>query len=325
MMMLKAIPKGDFCVSTKERVAAELEKHRGQPLSGQELADLLGVSRTAVWKAVNALKEEGWRISGVRNLGYAIEADTDVLTAEGIRRCLPERYKALPVEVYKSVESTNTAARTAALAESSPLIIAADEQTAGRGRYGKPFYSPKMTGLYMSVMLKPNKPLSDCFYITAAAACAITSSIEEVCGISAGIKWVNDIFYKGRKVCGILTEAISDFESGMVDTVIVGIGLNIRTQKFPEELSGVAGSLGVFAERSRLCAEIAARLLDYVDGGDSALMEEYRRRSVLIGREVRYYKGSEEYTGVVQEIDDRGRIVIDGKAYCAGEIAVSFN
>lgn len=315
-------------MAIKNEIAAVLEKRRGEAVSGQELADMLGVSRAAVWKAVKQLQDEGYHISAGRNRGYILGNETDVLSAEGIRLNLPERYREVPVEVYRTVESTNNLAKSAALGGSSHgTIIAADEQTAGRGRFGKRFYSPSDTGLYMSVILKPHKPLSDCFFLTAAAACAITGSIEELCGITTGIKWVNDIFYSGRKICGILTEAISDFESGMAEVVIVGIGVNISTAEFPEEISGVAGSLGVFAERNRLCADIAARLLDYTARDDNAaLMEEYRRRSLVLGREITYQQDGQTLTGKALEIDDSGRLIIEnssGKsALRSGEISI---
>ncbi len=316
-------------MAIKNEIAAVLEQRRGQAVSGQELADTLGVSRAAVWKAVKQLEDEGYRISAVRNRGYILENETDVLTAEGIRLNLPESRRSVTVEVFRSVSSTNTEAKAAALRGCAHgTIIAADGQTDGRGRFGKKFYSPTDTGLYMSVILKPHKPLSDCFFITAAAACAITDSIEELYGITAGIKWVNDIFYGGRKICGILTEAISDFESGMAEAVIVGIGINISTVDFPEELGGVAGSLGVFAERNRLCADIAARLLDYAESGETvALMGEYRRRSLVLGREIVYRQDGQTHTGIASEIDDSGRLIIEtanGKtALRSGEISIT--
>lgn len=315
-------------MAVKNDVAALLEQRRGSAVSGQELADMLGVSRAAVWKAVKQLQDEGYRITAATNRGYLLENETDVLTADGIRLNLPERYRGLPVEVYRSVGSTNTEAKAAAL-RGMPhgTIIAADEQTAGRGRYGKSFYSPARSGLYMSVILKPQKPVSDCTLITAAAACAVTDSIEELCGVRAGIKWVNDIFLGGRKISGILTEAISDFESGTVEEVIVGIGLNISTSEFPESIAAVAGSVGVFAERSRLCADIAARILDSAARGDHAeLLKKYRERSLVLGREVTFLKDGVLHSGKAVSIDDEGRLVISSgngtEALRSGEISV---
>lgn len=315
-------------MAVKNDVAALLEQRRGSAVSGQELADMLGVSRAAVWKAVKQLQDEGYRITAATNRGYLLENETDVLTADGIRLNLPERYRGLPVEVYRSVGSTNTEAKAAAL-RGMPhgTIIAADEQTAGRGRYGKSFYSPARSGLYMSVILKPQKPVSDCTLITAAAACAVTDSIEELCGVRAGIKWVNDIFLGGRKISGILTEAISDFESGTVEEVIVGIGLNISTSEFPESIAAVAGSVGVFAERSRLCADIAARILDSAARDDHAeLLKKYRERSLVLGREVTFLKDGVLHSGKAVSIDDEGRLVISSgngtEALRSGEISV---
>lgn len=315
-------------MSIKNDVAALLEQRRGAAVSGQELADRLGVSRAAVWKAVKQLQEEGYRISAGTNRGYILENETDVLTAEGIRLYLPERYRENPVEVFRTVSSTNTEAKSAALrGMPDGTIIAADGQTAGRGRFGKSFYSPEGTGLYMSVILKPHKPLSDCTDITMSAAVALIESVEKVCGIRAGIKWVNDIFYNGRKISGILTEAMSDFESGMAETVIVGMGINIRTESFPEEIAGLAGSLGVFAERNRLCAEIASRLLDYAEsGGRAELLNKYRERSIVPGRDITFLQGEITRSGRALEIDDNGCLVIETEngreTLRSGEISV---
>ena len=315
----------------KNDIAALLEQRRGSAVSGQELADTLGVSRAAVWKAVKQLQDEGYRISAGRNRGYVLEDGTDVLSESGIRVYLPEKYRDIPVEVFRTVSSTNTEAKAAAL-RGMPhgTIIAADGQTAGRGRFGKSFYSPEGTGLYMSVVLKPHKPLSDCTFITMAAAVAITGSLSEICGIDAGIKWVNDIYYNGKKVSGVLTEAISDFESGMAETVIVGVGINITTESFPEDITGVAGSVGVFAERNRLCADIASRLLELSESGSrEELLRQYRERSVVLGRDIEFVQAGTTRTGRALEIDDSGCLVIETQTgrevLRAGEISVRIN
>ncbi len=315
-------------MSVKNDVAALLERQRGSAVSGQELADTLGVSRAAVWKAVKQLQQEGYRISAGTNRGYVLERETDVLTAAGITLNLPEKYRDIPAEVFRTVSSTNTEAKAAAL-RGMPhgTIIAADEQTAGRGRFGKSFYSPAGTGLYMSVILKPRKPLSDCADITMAAAVSLIESVEQLCGIKAGIKWVNDIICRGRKIAGILTEAVSDFESGMAETVIVGVGVNISTSSFPEEIAEIAGSLGVFAERSRLCAGVASRLLDYAENGSrEELLEKYRERSILPGRDITFTQGGEIRAGRAVEIGPGGCLVVETErgreSFRPGDISV---
>lgn len=315
-------------MAIKNKIAALLEQRRGSAVSGQEIADMLGVSRAAVWKSVKQLQDEGYRITAGRNRGYILEEETDVLSAGGIRLNFPEKYHSNPIEVYRSLTSTNTEAKAAAL-RGMPhgTIIAADGQTEGRGRFGKSFYSPEGTGLYMSVILKPGKPLSDCTDVTMSAAVAVSESIEEICGIKPGIKWVNDIFYGGRKISGILTEAISDFESGMAETVIVGIGVNISTKSFPEEISGLAGSLGVFAERNRLCAGITSRLLDYADSGERAVMlQKYRERSIVLGREITYVRRGIAGKGRAVEINAGGCLVVETdsgrETFRAGEISI---
>lgn len=300
-------------MSVKSMVAQILERNIGQAVSGQELADGLGVSRAAVWKAVKQLQEQGYRIAAGRNRGYVLLPDTDVLSEGGIRLHLSEQYRDVPVEVLQTVDSTNSAAKAAAL-NGMPhgTIIAADGQTSGRGRLGKSFYSPPQTGLYMSVILKPDIPLSDSTLLTAAAACAVTDSILQLCGVQARIKWVNDIFCSDRKVCGILTEAISDFESGTAETVIVGIGLNISTEDFPDSLRDIAGSLGASVQRSRSCADIACRLLEYSQHLDSPeMMEKYRSRSMVLGRRISFEQRGRLRTGRAVGIDDCGCLVVE--------------
>lgn len=299
-------------MSLKNKIAEFLEQNRGCAVSGQEIADKLNVSRAAVWKAVNQLKEEGYRITAGRNKGYILEEQTDVLSQSGIRHYLPERYKNNEIRVFECVGSTNTAAKTLALqGVSEGAIIAADSQSEGRGRLGREFYSPAGTGLYMSVILKPNKPLSDCTFLTLAAAVSAAEGIERVCGVNAGIKWVNDIFLEGKKIGGILTEAISDFESGMTEAVIVGIGINITTESFPEALHTIAGSIGKFTERNRLCAEIAARLLDYsADDNRQMLLNKYRERSIILGRKVSFMREGQTICGTALEIGEDGSLSV---------------
>ena len=260
-------------------------------VSGQEIAARLGVSRTAVWKAVEQLRGEGYQIESASNRGYRLAEGGDVLTAAGIAKYL--RHKELRVQVEPCVTSTNAMLKAMA-EEGAPAgtALVACRQTAGRGRRGRSFYSPQDSGLYLSLLLRPKTDARHATALTALAAVAAAAAIESVSGREARIKWVNDVFVDGKKVCGILTEAGVDWESGTVQYAVVGVGINVRAPEggFPAELEEIAGAVfdGESAPeaRCRLAAAVLDALMDGCDAPE-ACYEEYRKRSLVIGRHVR--------------------------------------
>ena len=277
---------------TKDTVLALLRQHAGSFLSGAALAKELSLSRTAVWKAIEQLRREGYAIESVTNRGYRLDEKSDVLSEQGLRNYL--KNPALTPKVYASITSTNTVLKGMA-AEGAPegLCLIAGEQTAGRGRMGRSFYSPADSGLYMSLLLRPQLPAAEAVRITAAAAVAVCEAIEELSGLETQIKWVNDVLVHGKKVCGILTEASLDCESGQLHYAVVGIGINtaVPVGDFPPELQQIAGA--VFGEekppelRCRLAALVLDKLMEYKDRlDDPALFEAYRRRSLVLGKEI---------------------------------------
>ena len=194
-------------------------------ISGAELARWLGVSRTMVWKGIEQLRAEGYGIESVTNRGYRLLPEHDVLSAREIALRLTT--PGLRLRVYPSVTSTNTILKNmAAAGEPEGAVAVAGEQTAGRGRMGRSFYSPPGTGLYLSILLRPGIPAEETTPVTACAAVAVAESIEELSGEPAQIKWVNDVYVRGKKVCGILTEASIDCETRIADYLVVGIGVN---------------------------------------------------------------------------------------------------
>ena len=277
---------------TRDEVLDFLWKHVDSYVSGAELADRLSLSRTAVWKAIGQLRDLGYEIESQPNRGYRLHSVSDVLSAEGIVRHL--RHKELRLQVYKTIGSTNTTLKAlAAEGAEAGLALIAEEQLMGRGRMGRSFYSPANSGLYMSLLLRPEMPAVDATRLTACAAVAVSEAIEVLSGREAEIKWVNDIFVGGRKVCGILTEASVDCESGMMHYVIIGIGVNTHVPDgdFPEELRGIAGAAfgaePVPELRCRLAAEILDRLMDYTpDPAAPEVFAGYRSRSLVLGREI---------------------------------------
>jgi len=255
-------------MNTKNMILLLLEQNRGNPISGEKIAESLGISRNAVWKAITALKSEGYSINAVSNRGYTLAIDNDILSVAGIIPYLTDKNSANKIHIYKSLESTNKTAKELAIqgAEHGTIIIA-DTQTDGKGRYDKHFYSPPKSGLYMSILLRSHfLNLTNAANITKMAAVAVCRAIEILAGSKPKIKPVNDIFLNSKKICGILTEAISDLESGNVDWAVVGFGINITTIDFPLELRDIATS--IFADNSKAVdatfrSKLAAELINF--------------------------------------------------------------
>ncbi|MBR1658622.1 MAG: biotin--[Synergistaceae bacterium] len=309
----------------KTKILSVLESQKGTYISGEKIAESLGVSRAAVWKSVDTLRKEGHKIKAVTNKGYMLENFSDVLTAKGIRENLPNDTKISRVICLGEIDSTNNYAKKLALnGEPHGTLIAANHQLSGRGRHGHSFESPAGTGLYMSLILRPDI-LSDKFQmITVADAVAVCLSVEELCPElkgSLGIKWVNDIYLRGRKIAGILTEAVTGFESGEIESIITGIGINVSTKKFGGDASEIAGAIfndDVSFGRDELCAKVADYIMKFAENlDDPSIIKAYRERSILTGHDITYMKGNEKCCGHAEGIDDNGGLVIRSEA---GEI-----
>lgn len=304
-------------MSVKQQVLQALEENKGTSLSGEMLAEAMGVSRAAVHKAIKSLREDGYEIRAVTNKGYCLAPESDLLSAEGIRTYLAEPLKELPFHVYKTVDSTNNAAKKLAL-EGSPhgTTVLAHHQSHGKGRLGRTFISPANTGIYMSILLKPEFDMSRSVLITTAASVAVTRAIEKVCGLQPQIKWVNDIYVSGKKVCGILTEAITDFETGQIQNLILGIGINCSTDGFPEDLLDIAGALEGDFSKNQLAAEVLNQLIPLVDHiEERTFIEDYKNHSMVLGKTVTVYKGgchegAEGVTARVLDIDHNGGLMV---------------
>lgn len=232
------------------------------------------------------------------------------------------------VKAFDRIDSTNNEAkRMLAGGYKCRTVIVSAEQTAGRGRQGKSFYSPADTGLYMSVVMLPDVELCDLTFMTSAVAVAVSQAIESVCGIKAYIKWVNDIYINGKKAVGILTEAVTQ---GDKTAVVVGIGVNISTVTFPDEIADRAGSLGADVSRNTLTAEIADRLFslcERIENNDMSFLEYYAERSCVIGRKIIFTEGGQEYFATATGIDSRGGLVVllesgERRTLYGGEISV---
>ncbi|SHH55244.1 BirA family transcriptional regulator, biotin operon repressor / biotin-[acetyl-CoA-carboxylase] ligase [Sporobacter termitidis DSM 10068] len=320
----------------KDQVLETLENNKGGYVSGNELADKLFVSRNAVWKAVKALQEDGHHISAVTNKGYCLGNDSDILSKASIEKHLGQLGGQFNVEVRKTLTSTNTVLKEKA-ASGAPegTVVVAEVQTGGRGRLGRNFYSPGGTGIYFSVLLRPKGRAEEVTMITAAAAVAVAEAIEAVTGVGAGIKWVNDVYCRGKKVCGILTEGAFDFESGGMEYAVLGIGVNVTAPDsgFPEDIADKVGAVYEGAApaaeaRSRLIAEILTRFAAFYESlSGKRFIGAYQARSFVVGRDVDVIAGDTVRRARALRVDDDCRLVVryeddTVEALSSGEVSI---
>ncbi len=319
--------------STQETLLRVLRRHGEEYVSGERLGEELQISRASVWKAMRRLEADGCRIEAVTNRGYRLIGESDRLTSYGIASFLPEE-SGISVEAFDEIDSTNLYGRRRLAGEGGAaperMLIAADRQTGGRGRRGKSFFSPAGCGLYLTLVLRRRQEAVRALPVTMAAAVAVCRTIREFSDTDPKIKWVNDIWIGEKKVCGILTEAVSDLESGVIEAVIVGIGVNVHTPEggFPEELAQIAGSVGSLKiPRSRLAAEIGSRLFAMMeDPASDRIFEAYREDSLVIGREIVWTGDEGSRTGRVRDLNRQGNLIVDTEdgevILAAGEISV---
>ena len=315
--------------TVKQKILKIMEEQKGNTLSGEDLAKNLGVTRAAVSKAVASLKTDGYIIDSKTNSGYVFSSENDFYSAQSIENYL--KLQNLKIDIREELDSTNTQLKLIAQkGEKEGYVLIANKQTTGRGRRGHTFFSPS-SGLYMSILLRPTISASDSLLITTAAAVAVSRAIEKVSDKKCEIKWVNDIYSEGRKLCGILTEASIDFEGGTLDYAVLGIGVNLSDPKgdFPKEIENIAASIFgkrqfTNTEKSILTAEILNEFFAlYENLSDKTYMKEYRDRSFLIGKEVDIIISDKKIDeAVVLDIDDDAHIIVK---YKNGEIKALFS
>ena len=263
----------------RDEVLALLKAREGKPLSGEEMSRALGVSRAAVWKAMESLRDEGYVISSAPRRGYALEGSPDRLSAGELAGALAGRRVGRALVCLETVDSTNNEVKRRALAGAADgLAVVAEQQTGGRGRRGRSFVSPAGQGLYLSVLLRPRCPLEEVSTLTAWTAVAVCNAVERVCGVRPGIKWPNDVILDGRKLCGILTELELEAETAALRHVVVGVGINLTqtAADFGPEVAPVAVSLAQALGRAPRRAEMAAAVLAALD----ELQAEARRAAL---------------------------------------------
>ncbi len=334
-------------MATKDKVLEILKKNQSErendseAVSGEKLAEICGVSRAAVWKAVNSLRDKGYPIEGTTNGGYCLKKNEDVFSYDAFRESLASAFPKLSeshVECFREIDSTNTYAKrlltecgnlrsadgqlTPAGEKYHKSVYVSESQTAGRGRLGRTFYSPEKTGIYLTVVYAPEGGITQPAKMTAFSAVAICRVLGRLYKISPNIKWINDIFVGGKKVSGILTEGFANFETGTIESAIIGIGINIadNPEVFPAEVQKIAGSITgsggseKFVSRCQLAAEVAGEVISIFDEEPGKVMEEYKSLSFIIGQTVEVHPiiGDEKsiYTARAIDIDDNAGLVV---------------
>lgn len=303
-------------MSTKEKVMEEL-LNSDEYISGETLAQKLGVGRNSIWKAVKQLQEDGFDIQAVNNKGYILKDTGDIITREIIKSYL-DNTDSREIIVLDETDSTNNYAKDLARkgAENGTAVIA-DCQTAGKGRMGRSFCSPHGTSIYLSIILRPETDMETSQLITSCAAVAAAQAIDKVCHTDVKIKWVNDLFLNGKKICGILTEASVNFETGQPEYAVVGIGINVKSIKnvFPKELLNVATSIedetGTIPSRAVIIAEILKNM-DILSKNllDTSFMKDYRKRSFIVGHRVSVSKFNSERPALAIGISDNAGLIV---------------
>lgn len=320
-------------MAMKTKILQVLKNHEGY-VSGQELCEQLGVSRTAVWKAVNQLKEAGYEIEAVTNKGYRLKAVPDILTEQELISICKTQWLGRQFYCYEEISSTNTEAKRLADegAEHGTVVIA-EIQTQGRGRRGRQWTSHKGEGIWFSLILKPQIPPDRTSALTLVTALAVVRAIRRVTGLNPLIKWPNDVVLSGKKVCGILTELSTQVD--YVNHIVVGIGINVKHQEFPAEFAGRATTLETEQAAPFLRAELLEAVLEefeqcyamYLETLDmERMLEEYNGCLVNYGSAVKVLDPAGAYQGTALGVNKRGELLVEQegeiRAVSSGEVSV---
>ena len=327
-------------MTTKQKVFELLTQNKGSYVSGEKLAQECGVSRAAIWKAVKAIRDEGFVIEGSNNNGYTLADDqtADVLSQVVLEYTLKQTYQELAdshIECFETIDSTNTYAKKLAAQDASKYhqaIIAAESQTAGRGRIGRTFESPAGTGIYLSLIITPKGGITQPAVITASTAVAVCRAIKKLYGVQPAIKWINDIYVQNdgqlKKAVGILTEGITNFETGQIESAVIGIGVNIKPNAKikKSEAKDIAGFVtqapriddnpksDTLPSRARFISEIAGQVFKILDEPLPNVIAEYKSLTFLIGKNLTVYPliGDDKtaYNATAVDIDKNAALIV---------------
>ena len=303
-------------------------------VSGQQICESFGISRTAVWKIINQLKEEGYEIEAVQNKGYHLTGAPDVLSLSELQSRMKTKMAGSHLLYFDVIGSTNVEAKKQA-ENGAPegLLVVADKQEAGRGRRGRSWTSPAGANIFMTLLLRPRFVPEKASMVTLVMAVSVAQGITDISGLPAKIKWPNDIVMNGKKVVGILTEMSAQFD--YINHIVVGIGINVHNEEFPEEIAKTASSLLLECGHQIHRASLIEAFLEeferlyavYLETEDmSGLQKEYDSLLVNRGRQVRVLDPKEPFEGKAMGITKKGELIVDTwesrKLVSSGEVSV---
>ncbi len=343
--------------NTKDKILKLLNQNSQNIVSGQTLAETCGISRTAVWKAINSLRAQGYEIEGTTNGGYKLINSSSFLSEDLFVSYLIQSFPDLQnthVECFKTIDSTNTYAKKI-LSEGTNLrdnkgnltdfgkkyhcaVFVAEEQTQGRGRLGRTFYSPAKNGIYLTVIYAPKNGIQKPAKTTAYSAVAVINALQKLYNLDAKIKWINDIFLNGKKLAGILTEGFTNFETNTIDCAIIGIGINVETPQsgIPGDIKKIATSItqeypDIKINRAQLAAAIAGEVIKTLEKESPQTMKTYKEKSFLTGKTITVHpiidNTESSYTAKVIDIDKDAALIVQlkngtKKTLISGEVSL---
>ena len=305
---------------TRYKILTILEQNRGNIVSGMEIADLLGISRNAVWKAVNGLKLEGYPVESIKNGGYRLSKKmADVLSVYEIQRYLQTQCLGKSMKVIPEVDSTNTELKRYAGSLEDGFVLAADRQSGGRGEGGRTFFSSQPQGVYFSLYLNPRIYIEQLPRLKLCAALAVAECLESDYQIETKIRWPNDIMVSEKKLCGILTETAVEQETGQVEWIVVGIGVHVGQLSFPPKASNKLISMAMLGVSKTLRAQLIAGILNRFDylyrakgflSHSQELIERYQKRLLFVGRECEWKSGDEIFRATLLGVEPDGQLAV---------------
>lgn len=311
-----------------------LLKESDDYISGQQMCDRFHVSRTAVWKAIEQLKKEGYEIEAVRNRGYRLLESPDIMSEAEIRSLMDTEWAGKNIVYFDEIDSTNNRAKELGEKDGAHgTLFVADRQVAGKGRRGRVWESPKGISIYMTILLRPDLIPTKAPMLTLVMAQSVAEGIREVTGMETGIKWPNDIVMNKKKVCGILTEMSTQMD--YINYIVIGIGINVQNEAFPEEIGEVATSLRIESGKKQNRAAIIEAVWEefekyydiYLKTEDmQGLVGEYNRKLANMNQQVRVLDPKDPYEGTARGITPKGELIVDTwearKLVSSGEVSV---
>ncbi|BEP30171.1 biotin--[acetyl-CoA-carboxylase] ligase [Helicovermis profundi] len=320
----------------KEKIISILKEHKNKFVSGEEISNLLGVSRTSIWKVLKQLKASGYNIESAPKKGYKLLDDKNIYSKEEITLLLKSKGSNVEeVFYFDSINSTNEYAKEIGRnSNMENVLVISDIQTDGKGRLGRKWLSSESSGVWMSLLLKPNLNPTDASKITQIASAAIVTAIEEFYNLNVGIKWPNDIIINGKKIAGVLTEMNS--ELGEINFIVVGIGINVNTKSFPEEISDIASSLflesGLEIDRKKIIEKVIYYFYkfynEYIKNKEfNEVLDINKKKSVTLNRDVFIIRRNETFEAYAYDLNRDGELMVrdkDGKESVVfyGEVSI---